>query len=362
MKIKVSIIIPVYNVEKFLDQCLQSVVGQTLKDIEIILVDDESPDSCPQKCEEWAQKDNRIKVIHKQNGGLGFARNSGIELAKGKYVAFVDSDDFIDKETYEIAYNIANENNLDSIRFAKDRYIDGTYYSSIKSADVSIITDPELIKEGALFAFDKPSHDERFKYFEGGNGSSCCGLFRLSTINEHHIRFHSEKELISEDFVFGFDFAMKAKRIGYINKTFYHYRYNTYSLTHTVRLDRAEKALYYSNYMSERITNEGFDSDAQTFPMGYYISMLIVSLSQVFLANMSIYDKRKWFLEQLSNKYIDEIKLEYPSKRLSLRPRLFYRLIINKNFYLSYAIVYLFDKVKQFKLVYYRHKSSGRKV
>ena len=79
--LKVSVIIPVYNVERYLNKCVQSIVDQTLDSLEIILVDDESPDACPQMCEEWAKKDNRIKVIHKKNGGLGFARNSGLELA-----------------------------------------------------------------------------------------------------------------------------------------------------------------------------------------------------------------------------------------------------------------------------------------
>ena len=81
MKIpKVSIIVPIYNVEKYLDRCMNSLVNQTLKDIEIIMVDDGSPDNSPQMCEEWAKKDNRIKVIHNENGDLGFARNSGMEI------------------------------------------------------------------------------------------------------------------------------------------------------------------------------------------------------------------------------------------------------------------------------------------
>ena len=99
---KVSIIIPVYNVEKYLDKCIQSAINQTLQDIEIILVDDESPDNCPQMCDDYAKRDGRIKVVHKKNGGLGFARNSGLEIATGEYVTFLDSDDFVDLDTYEV--------------------------------------------------------------------------------------------------------------------------------------------------------------------------------------------------------------------------------------------------------------------
>ena len=113
--VKVSIIIPVYNVEKYIDKCVQSARNQTMQDIEIILVDDESPDGCPQICNDYAKNDSRIKVVHKKNGGLGFARNSGLEVATGKYVTFLDSDDFVDLHTYEHLYGIATKNNLDAL-------------------------------------------------------------------------------------------------------------------------------------------------------------------------------------------------------------------------------------------------------
>ena len=86
---KISIIVPVYNVEQYINRCIDSLLGQTLKDIEIILVDDGSPDQCPQICDEYARKDSRIKVIHKKNNGLGYARNSGLELATGEYIALI---------------------------------------------------------------------------------------------------------------------------------------------------------------------------------------------------------------------------------------------------------------------------------
>ena len=91
----ISVIVPVYRVEKYLDECVASIVKQTYRNIEIILVDDGSPDNCPKMCDEWAKKDDRIKVIHKANGGVSSARNAGIEQAQGKYICFVDSDDYI---------------------------------------------------------------------------------------------------------------------------------------------------------------------------------------------------------------------------------------------------------------------------
>jgi len=106
----ISIIIPIYNVEQYLDECVKSVVNQTYKDLEIILVDDGSPDSCPQKCDKWAETDSRIKVVHKKNGGLSSARNAGLAVAQGEYFGFVDSDDYVDKSMYEDLMRVMKQN------------------------------------------------------------------------------------------------------------------------------------------------------------------------------------------------------------------------------------------------------------
>lgn len=106
----ISIIIPIYKVEQYLDECVTSIINQTYKDFEIILVDDGSPDSCPQMCDEWAKKDARIKVVHKKNGGLSSARNAGLAIAKGEYIGFVDSDDYVDGTMYEDLMQVMNQN------------------------------------------------------------------------------------------------------------------------------------------------------------------------------------------------------------------------------------------------------------
>lgn len=109
----ISIVIPVYKVEEYLDACLESVVNQTYKNLEIILVDDGSPDNCPIMCDEWAKKDDRIKVIHKENGGLSSARNSGIDIASGELICFIDSDDTINPQMIEILYKTLNQSMAD---------------------------------------------------------------------------------------------------------------------------------------------------------------------------------------------------------------------------------------------------------
>ena len=109
----ISIIVPVYKVEKYLDKCVQSIVDQTYQNLEIILVDDGSPDNCGAMCDVWAKKDSRIKVIHKENGGLSDARNAGIKAASGEYIFLLDGDDYILKNAIELMYKGVTENNAD---------------------------------------------------------------------------------------------------------------------------------------------------------------------------------------------------------------------------------------------------------
>ena len=109
----ISVIVPVYNVERYLVQCVDSIINQTYKKLEIILVDDGSTDNSSKICDSYIQKDNRIRVIHKQNGGLSSARNAGLDIASGEYIAFVDSDDYILPEMYEVLFRLIDENNAD---------------------------------------------------------------------------------------------------------------------------------------------------------------------------------------------------------------------------------------------------------
>ena len=113
----VSIVVPIYKVEPYLEKCVESIRNQTYKNLEIILVDDGSPDKCGAMCDEYAEADPRIRVIHKQNGGLSDARNAGVERASGEYLLFVDSDDYIDRELVEKAVMTAQESRCDIVLF-----------------------------------------------------------------------------------------------------------------------------------------------------------------------------------------------------------------------------------------------------
>lgn len=120
----ISVIVPIYKVEKYLDACIESIVNQTYGNLEIILVDDGSPDNCPAMCDAWAEKDSRIKVIHKKNGGQGEARNFALDIASGRYIGFVDSDDKISPAMYEKLLELLSENDADAVQCAMLNFSD----------------------------------------------------------------------------------------------------------------------------------------------------------------------------------------------------------------------------------------------
>lgn len=236
----ISIVVPVYNAEKYLKRCVESIVNQTYKNLEIILVDDGSPDSCPQLCDKLAQEDKRIKVIHKKNQGLGMARNSGIEIATGKFICFFDSDDYIKLETIEKAYESAKKYNSEIVMFGMIK-IDKN--GNVLSEDIP--NTPQNFYSGKeimefilpnMIASDPISGKKR-----GFNMSSSGRMFSMELINKIKWRFVSERDYISEDFYSLLLLYKDVKRISIINEAFYYYCTNEMSLTHKIDNDRYRK-------------------------------------------------------------------------------------------------------------------------
>lgn len=144
----ISVIVPIYRSEKYLDKCISSIVGQTYQNLEIILVDDGSHDKCPDMCDRWAEEDCRIKVIHKVNGGPSSARNAGIESASGDYLSFVDSDDWIALDLFERVMKIFDENDPDIVTFDCNRINEkGEIYASTENIEAGLISSEKAIHE-----------------------------------------------------------------------------------------------------------------------------------------------------------------------------------------------------------------------
>lgn len=144
----ISVIVPVYKVERYLDKCVQSIVDQTYQNLEIILVDDGSPDSCPQKCDAWRHKDPRIHVIHKENGGISTARNCGLQVATGTYYYFVDSDDTIVPTLFERVMEIFEEHDVDIVIFDSERITeDGNKLGGTEKLEQGFIPKEKVLSE-----------------------------------------------------------------------------------------------------------------------------------------------------------------------------------------------------------------------
>lgn len=211
---KVSFILPIYNVEKYLSKCIQSILNQTYKDFEVLLVDDGSPDYCPILCDEWARKDDRIKALHKPNGGLSDARNYGLEHAQGDYVVFVDSDDFwVNKDCLENLMNVVDVHpECDFIGFNCSYY-----YSDTKTFKKWVAYDESL---------SKPTDKDTVLCSLVASGtfpmSACLKIIKRKSLSE--INLHFIKGLLSEDIPWFINLLEGAKKCMFINDYIYAYR------------------------------------------------------------------------------------------------------------------------------------------
>lgn len=207
----VSVIVPIYNVEKYLNKCVDSIINQTLENIEIILVDDGSTDSCGEIIDEYARKDNRIIVIHKENSGQSSARNMGLDIARGKYIGFVDSDDWIESNMYEDLYKSIEESNLDIAVCGRRAYTEGGKLLN------EIEIDDELINFKNYKIKDYISNYLFYKH----TVVVWNKLYKNKIIKNNNIRFENVSYVGSEDALFNYNIICHVNRIKCINRIYY---------------------------------------------------------------------------------------------------------------------------------------------
>lgn len=303
----VSVIVPVYKVEKYLDKCIESIVGQTYENLEIILVDDGSPDNCPSMCNEWAQKDSRIKVIHKENGGVSSARNTALDTAAGNYICFVDSDDFI--EPNAVGYMLENIGDADVIQsaFLYD-YIDGR----TENCDIS---------EEEFYADDAA----RALITDRVRPEVCGKLYSAHLFSG--IRFDGSKKY-GEDLYINYFLMKRAEKLISRNVCLYHYmrRESDSATSHYMTDSRAE--LY--KITGAMVENEK-DSPLYEACVYRHTRILFATLSRIILGEKEFYDKYfnvivkeilAYRRDILKNKRL-RLKFKISVLMLSLSPELF---------------------------------------
>lgn len=235
----VTVIVPVYKTERYLDRCIASIVNQSYRDLEIILVNDGSPDRCGELCDRWSQQDSRIRVIHKENAGQGMARNTGLDYATGDYICFVDSDDYILPETIACALQKAEEISADVTIYGfilEDRQ--GRQRSIVPNPSQNIYSDREI---PSLFIPEFMGDDPKTGKNSGIPGSASTCLISGNLIRRVGWRFVSEREILCEDVYSMLALCAHVGRITVMKECLYCYCENLESTTHTYLPDRFER-------------------------------------------------------------------------------------------------------------------------
>lgn len=338
MNVKVSIIVPIYNTEKYIDRAMNSILNQTLKEIEIVLVDDESPDKCPQICDEYAKKDSRIKVIHKKNEGLGYARNSGLNLATGEYVMFLDSDDHIKLDACEKLYNIACEHNADVVAGGFITEVKKGTWVEYRKKEIEKYKDKE-IKE---YILDMIASAPKIKAERLHPVSVCLLCIKKKIIDDNNLKFKSEREVASEDTLFKINLLNCIKVLVETPYNFYYYHLNGNSLTHTFKMQDFERLYPLRNNL---IKYTGNDNRAIQRINRFIISDVRMQILRLVTSDRK--DKIKVLKLMVNDNIWNELK-SYDSKNFSIYPRLFYKLCLSKKTYLLYILSLVISFIKKY--------------
>lgn len=254
MEDMVSVIVPVYNVEKYIRRCVHSIVNQTYSNIEILLIDDGSTDNSYNICKDYEKNDLRIRAFHKENEGLGLTRNYGLKRAKGKFVVFVDSDDYIVSNAIEILCLKQKETDADIV-------IASYFYKGI-SQDIYL---PERVYMGEEIRDILMVHAMgNLPGISDGLSSTVCGkIYKKSLISENGFAFPSEKEMIWEDLVFNTNVYPACEKIYVSHFPIYQYCFNEESLTHTYKPNKLEMVMNLYKYMVDSIKKMELGEEAQ---------------------------------------------------------------------------------------------------
>lgn len=292
---KVSFILPIYNVEKYLSECVESILAQTYRDFEILLVDDGSSDNCPALCDEWAKKDNRIKALHKSNGGLSDARNYGLEHAQGDYVVFVDSDDFwVNKDCLQRLMNVVDAHpECDFIGFNCSYY-----YSGTKTFNKWVAYDESL---------SKPTDKNTVLCSLVASGtfpmSACLKVLKRKALLVMELRFI--KGTIAEDIPWFIDLLDGSKNCMFVNQYIYAYRQNVAGSITASGNPKSTSDLFTIvknevNKMKERSFSEEAKKALYSF-LAYEFCILLTASSRMSKEMRKELMQYKWLLNYTAN-------------------------------------------------------------
>lgn len=299
----ISIIVPVYNTEQYLKRCIESIQNQTYTNLEIILIDDGSTDKSLAICEQYAEADKRIKVIHQENQGVSSARNKGLSNANGKYIGFVDSDDYISKDMYEILVREMENADVDMVACGYNFDVNGKIVSVRNERDVV-----ERIMPAEKFMYYAYNRDQ----YRGVANYTVCKLYSRKIIDMFQIKF-DRRFIIGEDMVFTTIFYLNCRNIKYINMPLYYYYVRSNSAINDVSKDKQNVLLAYEEVI-HLCESYGIDQLVQKYIKRFYVYWCGRCLEYSIAKRdnesvVKIQNKAKLYLSE----YI-ETNVEYPER------------------------------------------------
>lgn len=330
----ISVVVPVYNVSQYLTKCVKSILHQTYSNLEIMLIDDGSTDSSGRICDGFLKIDNRIKVFHKENSGLGLTRNYGIERASGKYIMFVDSDDYLGITAVDKLVRSTVNGRYDTIIGGYSRISNENKILSICRYDNKEFYD-EKIRTNLLSRMlgNLPTGKDSIKMSVWNN------LFDINIIKQNNLKFCSERKYISEDIVWDCDYFRFAKNVKVIDSIEYFYRYNLSSLTNSYRKDRFKLSVNLYKYVKTLIKNMNLSQEAQYRLQKQFFINTRTSIEQ------EKFNRRRIAIKNISNICNNPVLInvinEYPTQKLGISQRIFLYLIKNNQSILLFCLIKL---------------------
>lgn len=315
----VSIVVPVYNAEKYLDKCVGSIVNQTYKNLEVILVDDGSSDGSLSRCRDWSCRDQRIRVIHKENGGPGTARNAGLAAAAGKYLLFLDSDDYIHASTVEKCVCAAGQYHAEVVIFGRNEVSpDGTVTAGKIRGEKAVFHQEDVRQMLLPYMFT----------YELGFGVGAWGkLYDVSLIRRWNIRFQSKEEILYEDGFFTLELFSKVSSAVILPECLYYYCKQENSFSRTYREDRQKQNDLFLRKSVAFIQQEQLPEKLILHVQSRYHGFTLGTLMQIIRSDLSGKEKRKQLHSIYRNPLLRETLHPGVWKLDARLPRIFWMLL-----------------------------------
>lgn len=327
MNDKVSIVIPIYNTEKFLNRCIESTLNQSHNNVEVILVDDESPDNCPAMCDEWAKKDSRIKVVHKKNAGLGMARNSGIEVATGDYVIFLDSDDYIHRDTCKTAIKAIEDNGTDICCYSCTNVYSNREYPANISRICGVYKNEQVINPFLTNSIAASEHRQEKPIFV----SACMVMYKAYIFKTLGLRFLSERDYLNEDLIFRIELCKLIKSLVIIPNPFYYYYHNEGTLTTRYKANRFDATIIMFEKVNDEIKEFDLPELYRRSQRALMVNLIVCLKHEILFAKENgLFKALKNIKTICKNDTVQEVLHTYPIDRMPKKQKFLFKAIQHK--------------------------------